>query len=231
MIEARIIIETNDGCQYSYVNKFLAEKTGDDGENHTKFAGFPEKSYYYTGYGDDKYENQTDLGMAKADFEYIKSQVDLGTGTIQWPEGDSTHTDTDILVRQHDWKGSLAYDRTSMYAEDVKMVKLEERDVVYPLPSLRDNEEFTNPTYNNDAGIPRTEKYVDNYIPQVKATVSGDVITLTNADKFDTIYYRVDKDLGWTSSTNTEFTITSKYIEFYGQKGKLKCGISVYYAE
>ena len=157
MIAAKIIIETQDGCQYSYVNKYLTAKSGNDGEGHTLFAGIPEDLYYYTGAGTDTYANQTGLGKAKGDYDHIKEKADSRTGLIGFPEADSTHADTYELIRTHDFKDAISNDRGSINAADVKMVKLVEREVEYPFPYLRDNETRTNQTYNNDAGIPRTK--------------------------------------------------------------------------
>lgn len=230
MIAAKIIIETQDGCQYSYVNKYLTAKSGNDGEGHTLFAGIPEDLYYYTGAGTDTYANQTGLGKAKGDYDHIKEKADSRTGLIGFPEADSTHADTYELIRTHDFKDAISNDRGSINAADVKMVKLVEREVEYPFPYLRDNETRTNQTYNNDAGIPRTEHYTDNSLCPVQTTVSGTTVTITNSSDYDTIYYRKNNIFDFVALSGTTLAI-EKYVELFGEKNGIKSGISVFYVK
>ena len=94
MFRAQIIIQFTNGQILSYANKDLAEKEGTD-EAGTQpiydrednvignadvttplFKGYPEYNYYYTGYGNDTFDDQTGSGKVKGDFEFIKGQID-----------------------------------------------------------------------------------------------------------------------------------------------------------
>lgn len=90
MIKGQIIIKLSDGSSIAYANKYLAEKTGDDGlkpEANLKFAGFPEYSYYYTGFGDDRYSDQLGAGKIKGDYDFLLKQVDVaGNEYLRFPE-------------------------------------------------------------------------------------------------------------------------------------------------
>ena len=116
MFRAKIIIQFKNGQILSYANKYLEEKTGTDNAGNVDvyneqdevigqfdattplFKGYPELNYYYTGYGDDTYEDQTGKGKLKGDYDYLASQIGE-TGLVKFPEEDDTHADTTELVR------------------------------------------------------------------------------------------------------------------------------------
>jgi hypothetical protein len=139
MIQARIVLNLIDGKSINYANKYLYDKTvggtvKDDGANNLLFNGFDGKSYYYTGYGNDTYADQTKAGEIKADYEALVTQVNAGTGFIKFAEADSTHATTTILERKNidSINGAPCYVRTQVKAADVLSIQVVEEWVPYP---------------------------------------------------------------------------------------------------
>lgn len=137
MFRAQIIIQFTNGQVLSYANKDLAEKEGTD-EAGTQpiydrednvignadvttplFKGYPEYNYYYTGYGNDTFDDQTGTGKVKGDFEFIKGQIG-GSGLLKFPENGQT-----TLLERNGIKKSFS-------AADIVSVEIKEDWVPFP---------------------------------------------------------------------------------------------------
>ena len=222
MLRAYILIQTKDLKQYSYANKYLTSKSGEDGEGHKKYAGKAGVNYYYTGYGDDTYDDQTELGMAKGDYEYIlESSLSDVNDYLQFPEADSDHGAVEEIVRSPVVvKSGLAERRIKIRVEDIVSVQLIEEDVQFPFEELRSND-----PHKDDENIiqavgtsgPIYEILTTDTItvPLIQATISGSTVTITNFDKYSAVYYRKIVDGGFTKLTSNTLSV-SDWAEIYG---------------
>lgn len=224
MFRAQIIIQFKNGQIFSYANKELAEKTGDDGAGVQPiydindevvgeadvttplFKGYPEYNYYYTGYGNDTYDDQTGTGKVKGDFEFIKNQIG-GTGLLKFPEDSQT-----TIIERSGIKKSFK-------AEDIVSVEIREDWVPFPYgreSSYRidktkkhflENEHVWRKLKKFDTGPDFNEHitYDTGYIPQ--PIIKDGVVV--NASEFDEVV-----------ETNVKYG-----KEYYGVKNGKKSGI------
>lgn len=144
MIKGQIVIKLSDGSNIIYANKYLAKKEGDDGakpEPNLKFAGYPEFSYYYTGFGDDTYELQTGEGKIKGDYDFLTSQIDVaGNEYLKFPESEdgkatnAKETATDTLVRSttSTINSGVTKRRTKVYINEIVSINVKEEWVNFP---------------------------------------------------------------------------------------------------
>lgn len=106
------------------------------------FDGFAERSYYYTGYGDDKYDNQTNYGEIKKDFEFLKNQLGVvGNTQLRFPEDYDTESavtseiggTTELLRRKTTViNGVETHSRTQIFTNEVVSITVSEAWVNFP---------------------------------------------------------------------------------------------------
>lgn len=137
MIKAEIILTFKSGQKMSYANKFLAEKTGDDGAGNLLHKGIDGYAYYYTGAGSDTYDAQTGLGKVKGDFDFFVKQIN-GTGLLNFPEADSAHASTTEYVRKGDITDK-PFNRISINASELAAVEVKETWTTYPVSENRES--------------------------------------------------------------------------------------------
>jgi hypothetical protein len=138
MRKGYISINLSGGSSISYANKFLVKKTGNDGSEwlNEKFQGENEKYYMYSGLGDDTYDFQDQLGMIKADYEYLKNQLKTydGNNFLVFPEADENHGDTETLIRHNNDFG-IGYEndtKVNVRIKDVESIGLQESFAPFP---------------------------------------------------------------------------------------------------
>lgn len=162
MVRGEILITLKDGSVVSYANKFLADKDitltdeagtqkvldrfgqpvlDEKGEEVTVdistplFKGYDEVSYYYTGAGNDTFEDQTGLGKIKGDYEYLTQQLGVvGNDVLRFPEASEEHDDTKELVRKvtSTVNGVPTFSRKQIATEAVASISIRETWVNYP---------------------------------------------------------------------------------------------------
>ena len=219
MIKGQIVIKLTDGSSIIYANKYLAKKEGFNGYDaeedpkNKMFDGFSEYSYYYTGYGCDTYENQTEAGMIKADYEYLVKQIDVaGKEYLRFPEnyetkkaevGELTNDNigTTTLVRNTSStiNSGITKKRTSVSVSEIVSINVREEWVNYPygresgynLPKSDSN------FYGFQETAERKAKGVDKG-PDFNAHATkwnGYIPTPTIKYNYDGTFYVIDKDL------------------------------------
>lgn len=256
MIRGQIIITLTDGQIISYANKYLTAKTGTDnagtapvigpdgnqilkadGTGMTKdistplFAGFPEYSYYYTGAGEDKFEDQTGLGKIKGDFDYLVDQLGVAGNTLlRFPEADADHGDTTELVRKSTSTVSgIGVDsnmRAQVLTEEVVSIKIKEDWVNYP--KGRESGYQLSKQSPNFLGFQETKErkekgfdcgpdfnahitYDTGFLPNPILTMEEGELIIKNEAEYDDVSINVLNDIGY---------------EVYGIKNGKKSGIS-----
>lgn len=124
----------------SFGNPIMVEKNGEmvplvEDISTPLFDGYPEFNYYYTGYGNDRYEDQKGLGKIKGDYEYLVAQLGVvGNDCLRFPEADEEHGDTTELVRRvtSTVNGVETYAREQVSAKEVVSIKIKEDWVNFP---------------------------------------------------------------------------------------------------
>ena len=147
MIRGIINIRLNDGTLYSYANKYQYDKTVggtvlNDGATPSNLLYVGAGSYYYTGYGNDTYDKQTNKGEIKADFEYLNSQLGQdGDEFLLFPEADAKHTDTSILERPvcMNVAQTPAMSRVKIQIGKINSIFVSEKWVSYPDSNNRES--------------------------------------------------------------------------------------------
>lgn len=138
MLQGAIIIELTSGARIKYVRDILAAKSGSDGAtpSNTKFAGIPEKTYMYTGAGDDEYSAQTGAGKIAGDLGILETNLYIpittsATSYLMFPEA----TPTIELVRYNNDQtgGRRTYIRTKIKKIQVARIYVEESWVESPV--------------------------------------------------------------------------------------------------
>lgn len=165
MIKGQIVIKLTDGSSIIYANKYLAKKEGINGydsETEPKnkiFDGFPEYSYYYTGYGCDKYEDQTKAGMIKADYEYLVKQIDVvGKEYLRFPENyEKEQAEIGELV--DDKIGTITLVRNTSSTINSGITKKRTSVSVSEIVSINVREEWVNYPYGRESGynLPKSD--------------------------------------------------------------------------
>ena len=149
MIRGLIFIQLNDGTLYTYANKYLYDKTvggtvKDDGATPANllYNGHAGLNYCYTGYGNDTYDKQTELGEIKADFEFLSKQLSQdGDEFLLFPEGDNKHAGSAILERSSVSPVSLtpAVSRTKIQIGKISTITVNEKWIEYPDSNNRES--------------------------------------------------------------------------------------------
>lgn len=246
MIRGQILITLSDGQVVCYANKYLVKKTGTD-EAGTKevldtegnvveerdvstplFEGYPEYNYYYTGSGNDTFEDQTGLGKIKGDFDYLTEQLGVvGNDLLRFPEADENHGDTFELIRlaTSTVNGAPSYSKKKISTKEVVSITIKEDWVTFPygresgyqLSKNSDNfmgfQESQDRKKRKMRG-PDFDKYKksDNgFIPNPQLKLKDGNLVVVNADEFD--------------ETVTSFKPGIGY-EVYGLKNGKQSGLS-----
>lgn len=116
----------------------ILDKDGKEVYQETKtllIDGIPGVSYFYTGAGNDIYDNQTKLGEVKADYEYLKNQLGVADNTyLRFPEANEAHEDTDVLVRQKTStvNGVPTFSRINVKTDEIVSITVLETWVNFP---------------------------------------------------------------------------------------------------
>lgn len=201
MIRASITLTFKSGQKFSYANKNLVDKSGDDGEGNLKHKGRDCFFYAYTGCGDDTFDDQTGKGKCKGDYEFLKGQIG-GSGLLKFPEdGDTTE-----LVRKRDITDK-PLDRFSIAASELVAVAVKEVWARYPETDNRESGYMLPKDSANFAGFRETEDikdrgpdfdafktFDDGYIPKPIVEYDGSVITVKNQNEYDETVTTEDKD-------------------------------------
>lgn len=99
------------------------------------YDGNPGYNYYYTGAGNDKFENQTGLGKIKGDFEHLSEQLGVvGNDLLRFPEADEDHNDTFEIIRHttSTVNGVPSYSRKKIAMKEVVSITIKEDWVNFP---------------------------------------------------------------------------------------------------
>lgn len=148
MIKGNIILTFKNGNILQYANKFLVEKTGNDG--YTKdnkdmstplVSGIPGVCYYYTGLGNDEYKDQTGLGKILGDYNYFVEQIGK-SGKLKFPEANKNHGDIEEIERDSQYIGinsQLTKSRYTGLASELVSVSVQEEWVSFPDSNNRES--------------------------------------------------------------------------------------------
>lgn len=177
------------------------------------FDGYPEHSYYYTGYGDDTFDDQTELGEIKADYEYLKNQLGVAGNTLlRFPEKDESHGDTMELVRLTTSvvNGVETYSRISIEMEKVVSITIKEdwatfpygRESGYQLSKMSPNfmgfhetEEIKLKDFDRGPDFNKNIKYDNGFIPNPKLAFNkAGTLVCKNESDYDEIVTTELKD-------------------------------------
>ena len=199
MIRAEIILTFKSGQKMGYANLYLENKSGDDGADNLKHKGKDGYYYCYTGSGDDTYDDQTGLGKIKGDYEFFVAQIG-GTGLLNFPEGDSSHSSTTEYVRKGDIT-KKPFDRFTISATELVGVAIDEKWARYPETDNResgymlpkDSEDFAGfreTDYITDRGpdFDEYKTYDDGFIPNPILKIKDDGnVEVVNSAEFDSV--------------------------------------------
>ena len=192
------------------------------------FEGFPEYNYYYTGAGNDKYENQTGLGKIKGDFEYLTEQLGVvGNDLLRFPEADENHGDVFELIRASTStvNGVPSYSKKKVANKEVVSITIKEDCVTFPygresgyqLSKESDNfmgfQESKDRKERKMRGLDFDKyKKIDNgFIPNPKLKIEDGNLVIVNVDDFDETITTFKPGIGY---------------EVYGKKNGKQSGLS-----
>lgn len=118
--------------------KAILDKEGKEVYQETEtplFDGISGVSYFYTGAGNDTYDDQTNLGEVKADYEYLREQIGVvGNTYLRFPEADENHGDVTEIVRKKSStvNGVETYARLNISVDKIVSISVSETWVNFP---------------------------------------------------------------------------------------------------
>lgn len=176
------------------------------------FDGFPEFNYYYTGYGDDTYDDQTGVGKIKGDYEYLVSQLGVvGNDCLRFPEADENHGDTTELIRKttSTVNGVETYSREQIAAKEVISIKIKEDWVNFPygresgynlskmspnFMGFRESFEIKQKGFDRGPDFNKNKKYEDDVIPAPICKIENGEVVVSNTYEFDDVVIKQVKN-------------------------------------
>lgn len=210
---------TDNAGTKEVTDKFGNPVLNEDGEPEVRdistplFDGYPEYNYYYTGNGDDKFEDQTGAGKIKNDYEFLASQLGVvGNDILRFPETDDGAVEytggvatggTTELIRKvtSTVNGVPSYSRKQVSMKEVLSITIKEDWVTFPygresgyqLSKESDNfmgfHEYEDRKKRHMRGpdFNKHIKYDNGYIPNPILELEGDELIVVNEDEFDEV--------------------------------------------
>lgn len=202
--EPRILYD-RFGKEIKVLNENGEEVTATEKTATPLFDGFPGANYYYTGAGNDTYDDQTRKGKIKGDYEYLSGQLGVAGNTyLRFPEADKKHGDTTELIRKSSTvtNGEETLNKTKIKTDEIVSIKVVESWVSFPYGresgynlskndpnflGFRESWERKFKDFDRGPDFNKTEKFDTGYIPApiLSYKPENEEVVVENKEEYD----------------------------------------------